>query len=591
MRAMSADKRRGRVFRSMRGRGWASVVTFALLAGCKAQPPPPATPASAAAAPPLWLVTIVVDQMAAWMADERWNALPSDGGFARLLREGTYVRELRFAHSNTETAPGHAALYTGVTPRVSGIVGNDVLGPDGKKASSLLDASTRLVPAGAAGPIDRRGSSLAALKVDTLADALVAARPGAEVYSLSLKDRGALFGGGRHPKLVLWLDTEGGTLVTSTAFAQAVPAWAAPFADGAAVARACAQPWEPLDAGWLAAQSATRDDQEGEGDYQGMGTTFPHRAPSAKAMRATPAGDRLLLDLARAAAAHAAETSAGRPVLIAVSLSSHDYVNHVFGPGSWESWDELRRLDRGLAELLAALDTLAGPGGYAVMLTGDHGSNPLPEIERSGKAAWCRSGAAADYWQRACGRGSRLNAADIARKLDEPRTLIAGIIDPFVYLTDRGRALPPVEREALRKKIEVSFAGSGDIAQVMDVRTAPATCPPSSEESLAALTCRSVRLDQAGDFYLVAAPGTFFDPDLAAGRGTNHGSPYLYDRAVPLIVRAPGRVPAGMTVTQPTSFATFARTAASLLAIPEPRALADSDAPDLTKLPPTQPAH
>ena len=329
-----------------------------------------------------------------------------------------------------------------------------------------------------------------------------------------------------------------------------------------------AQPWEPLDAGWLAAQSATRDDQEGEGDYQGMGTTFPHRAPSAKAMRATPAGDRLLLELARAAAAHAAETAAGRPVLIAVSLSSHDYVNHVFGPGSWESWDELRRLDRGLAELLAALDTLAGPGGYAVMLTGDHGSNPLPEIERSGKAAWCRSGAAADYWQRACGRGSRLNAADIARKLDEPRTLIAGIIDPFVYLTDRGRALPPVEREALRKKIEVSFAGSGDIAQVMDVRTAPATCPPSSEESLAALTCRSVRLDQAGDFYLVAAPGTFFDPDLAAGRGTNHGSPYLYDRAVPLIVRAPGRVPAGMTVTQPTSFATFARTAASLLAHP-----------------------
>jgi hypothetical protein len=39
-----------------------------------------------------------------------------------------------------------------------------------------------------------------------------------------------------------------------------------------------------------------------------------------------------------------------------------------------------------------------------------------------------------------------------------------------------------------------------------------------------------------------------------------------------------------MTISQPTSFATFARTAASLLAIPEPRALADSDAPDLTKL-------
>ena len=156
-----------------------------------------------------------------------------------------------------------------------------------------------MVPAGAAGPIDRRGSSLALLKVDTLADALVAARPGAEVYSFSLKDRGALFGGGRHPKLALWLDTEGGTLVTSTAFATSVPAWAAPFADGAAVMRAFAPAWEPLDAGWIAANAATRDDQDGEGDYLGLGVVFPHKATSVKAMRATPAGDRLLLELAR----------------------------------------------------------------------------------------------------------------------------------------------------------------------------------------------------------------------------------------------------------------------------------------------------
>jgi arylsulfatase A-like enzyme len=269
-------------------------------------------------------------------------------------------------------------------------------------------------------------------------------------------------------------------------------------------------------------------------------------------------------------------------VLIAVSLSSHDYVNHVFGPGSWESWDELRRLDRGLAELFAALDALVGPAGYAVMLTGDHGSNPLPEVSRSGKATWCRTSGRADYWQRACGRGSRLVAGDIARQLDEARELVAGVIDPFVYLTDRGRALPPAEREALRKKVEALFARSGDIVQVVDVRAAPAKCPPPSDESLTALICRSVRVDQAGDFYLVAAPGAFFDPDLAAGGGTNHGSPYLYDRAVPLLVRAPGRVPPGSTRATPTSYAAFARTAASLLGIPDLATIGDPDAPDLT---------
>jgi arylsulfatase A-like enzyme len=351
------------------------------------------------------------------------------------------------------------------------------------------------------------------------------------------------------------------------------------------VARAFAPVWEPLDAGWIAANAATRDNQDGEGDYLGLGIVFPHKATSVKAMRATPAGDRLLFELARVAATHAAESAAGQPVLLALSLSSHDYVAHVFGPDSWEAWDELRRLDRGLAELFTALDGLVGPTGYAVMLTGDHGSNPLPEVSRAGLGAWCRRGpgaARADYWQRQCGKGSRLGSGDIARALDEKRELIAGIVDPFIYLTARGKALSADDRAALQRRIVALFAGSGDVAAVIDVRAAPETCPPPSDESLPALTCRSIRRDQPGDFYLVPALGTCFDPDLAPGHGTNHGSPYLYDRAVPLVVRAPGRVPAGATRTAPTSYAAFARTAAALLGIPEPPGLAGSDAPDLT---------
>ena len=451
-----------RMARMKRAAVGSAILALAALVGCRPSPGAPATPAGARAASPPWLVTIVVDQLAAWMADERWPALPSDGGFARLQREGLYVRELRFVHAVTETAPGHAALYTGAVPHATGIVCNDVAGPDGKKQSILADAATRLVPAGAGGPIERRGSSLAPLQVDTLADVLVAARPGAEVYSFSLKDRGALLAAGRRPKAALWLDTEGGTMVTSTAFAQAVPAWASLFADGAAVKRAFGPVWQPLDAGWLASHAATRDDQEGEGDYLGLGTVFPHSATSVKAMRATPGGDRLLLELARAAVTHAAESAAGRPVLLALSLSSHDYVAHVFGPDSWEAWDELRRLDRGLAELLAALDALVGPNGYAVMLTGDHGSCPLPEISRTGQALLVPA-------RRGAGGHTGSGRAAAARASSRP-TSRAGWTSrgrssrawsiPFVYLTPKGKALPPDDRAALHRRIVSLFAGA-----------------------------------------------------------------------------------------------------------------------------------
>ena len=166
-----------------------------VLAGCHASAAPvtPATRASSAAGAAPWLVTIVVDQLAAWMADERWPLLPDDGGFARLRREGLTVRQLRFTHAITDTAPGHSALFTGVVPHTSGIVANDVISSAGKKISILADAKTRLVPVGGAGPVDRPGSSLAALQSDTIADALLAARPDARIFSFSLKDRGALF--------------------------------------------------------------------------------------------------------------------------------------------------------------------------------------------------------------------------------------------------------------------------------------------------------------------------------------------------------------------------------------------------------------
>lgn len=535
-------------------------------------------------------MTIVVDQLAAWMADERWSALPADGGFARLRREGLTVRDLRYAHAITETSPGHAALYTGASPRQSGIVSNDVRAASGHKLSSLTDSGTRIVAPGPGGPRDRPSSSLATLQVETLADVLRSEHPGAQIYSFSLKDRGALFGGGRQPTLSLWLDTDGGTLITSTALTGAIPPWAWPLSDAAAVAAAVAWRWEPFDRAWVAKHATTADEQEGEGGYQGLGAAFPHRASSVKGMRATPAGDGLVFALAHAAATRAAAEARGAPVLLALSLSSHDYVNHVFGPDSWESWDELRRLDQRLADLLETLDRMVGPSGYAVLLTGDHGSTPLPEISRQGLSRWCpgggRSAPQHDHWQRPCRRGARLTAEEITRAIDPEGVLVAGFVDPLAYLTARGRALSEGDREALRRRIldRLSERGSrsGEIVDVVDVRTAPETCPSSSDESLPALICRSIRRDQPGDFYLVPAPGTVFDPELAVGRGTNHGSPYLYDRAVPLLIRAPGRVPAGVVRTEPTSYAAFTRTAASLLRIREPAGVTGTGAPDLT---------
>jgi hypothetical protein len=540
-----------------------------LALGCRPQPPPatpppvpasPAAPAPAVAAPKA-LVTIVVDQLAAWIAAERLPALPDTGGFARLRREGTWYKEMHFLHAATDTAPGHAALYTGRVPRESGITSNEVIPPGGGKARSILeDAATHLVGV-TAGATNGAGSSLKVLRVDTLADRFVAAVPGAMVVALSLKDRGALPGGGRRPAAALWLDPELGEMVTSSAF-PAPPAWAGPVGGKAAIAKAIATPWAlaPEEQAFVAAHAETPDAQAGEGDYAGLRVKLPHRIPSAKAMRATPVGDHLLLALAREAVRAAAAER--RPLLLALSLSSHDYVAHAFGPHSYEAWSELWRLDRELGELFAFLDDVYTKDEWAVLLSADHGSMALPELAGTPKDPWCtRPAAELARWQRSCGPRQRLAQPQLAVSIDGAisqaageswRRWVDGIADPLVFLNAEGRALAP----DVRKRALAGIKELGGFADVVDVHAAAAaSCSPTGE-TLPDLVCRSIAPGQAGDIYLAVAPGVFFDPGFDPGHGESHGSPYLYDRAVPLLARGAGVKP-GAVEEHPVPFTTF----------------------------------
>lgn len=550
-----------------------ALLLMLLLAPACRHAPPAAPAAPPAAAPPKLLVTIVVDQLAAWIAAERLPLLPDDGGFARLRREGTWYKEMRYAHAVTDTAPGHAALYTGRTPRETGITSNEVILPGGGKPRSILgDAGTRLVGV-TAGATARPGSSLKLLRGDTLADSFVAQVPRAMVVSLSLKDRGALFGAGRKAAVALWLDPELGEMVTSDVYPPP-PAWAGAAGGKAAVARAIATPWtlEGAERAFVAAHAETPDDQPGEGDYAGLGVTFPHEIASAKAMRATPVGDHLLLALAREAVR--AASAEARPLLLAISLSSHDYVAHTFGPHSWEEWSELWRLDRELASFFTFLDGVHGKDGWAALLTGDHGSVALPELaaKPQGKNPWCaRPEAELERWQRKCGPRQRLEQPELLATIETSMSQVLGaggpwvdgIADPLIFLSAKGRALAPEHRKRAIADIREQLKGWG-IVDVVDVREAAArTCSPTGE-TVADLVCRSISPADPADLYLVVGEGVFFDPGYVPGHGESHGSPYLYDRAVPLLVRGANKSPAGL-VTETSEPATRFRGAAATL--------------------------
>jgi hypothetical protein len=513
-------------------------------------------PVAAAPARAPIVVTLVIDQFPAAFAAERWPLLPATGGFARLRREGT-LATLVYQHAVTDTAPGHATLMTGAPPRDSGIFTNETLDPTTRKKISILrDPSTRALASDGKSR-DQPSSSLAALRLPTIADQERHAHPSATIVSLSLKDRAALPGGGRAPTTVLWFDYGIGGFVTSTAFARAFPSWALAHAGPEAMRAQLARTWTPLDAAFVAQHARTPDAQPGEGDLDGIGIAFPHAlgrsTNAAHAFRSTPFADEVLLALAVDAVDAAPP---GEPMLLALSLSANDYVGHVFGPDSWEAWDELLRLDGALGRFFAALDERCGAAGWSLVLSADHGVTRMPEVAHAGGRLMPDELAA------------KLRAA--ARRAVGDGDFVLGVADPYVYLTAAGRALDGDKRRALDDALTAELRATPGVAAVYDARTPPVRC--AAGDGLDALVCRSIASGGAAELFVAVADGWFFDPDIVVGKGSSHGSAYAHDRAVPLIARAPGRVAAGRVVTEPLPPASFAVTAAHLLGVAPPPA-------------------
>ncbi|NND10045.1 MAG: alkaline phosphatase family protein, partial [Flavobacteriaceae bacterium] len=72
---------------------------------------------------PKLVVGIVVDQMR-YDYLTRFENKYGDRGFNRLIAEGYNCKNHHFNYVPTYTAPGHASIYTGTTPRYHGIISN-----------------------------------------------------------------------------------------------------------------------------------------------------------------------------------------------------------------------------------------------------------------------------------------------------------------------------------------------------------------------------------------------------------------------------------------------------------------------------------
>ncbi len=493
--------------------------------------------------PTTLVVSIVVDQLRGDLIERYESAFI--GGFRRFLDEGFRFTQASHAHARTSTAPGHATLTTGVFPSRHAIVANSWQQRRGfpwKLMYAVEDLDSPIV--GFEDEPLLPGRSPRNMIRDGLPDWFEAANSDARRVSISRKDRAAIPMGGQNTEHVYWLLPELGRFITSTYYMKRYPRWLNRFNERVMPRIMEMNVWEtevPLRSRFLA---RLPDAAAYEGD--GVHTAFPHRASEEVLddspqqynlwVMESPYADDAVMALARAAV-HELDLGQRDDVdYLAISLSATDRVGHAYGPLSQEVFSTLMRVDRLLGEFFDHLDEEIGDGAWIAGLAGDHGVVTMPEVAQ------------------AMGNqeAERVSRVEMLAELSDVLSDVA-----------HGGGNPDQIAERLARAVEESGLAARaythhdlTLGQVVD--------------SFAVFYRNSYYPGRAWDHLSTFGVDLRFGEGDYVGeeRGTNHESPYWYDRHVPMMFLGSGVQP-GVS-DEPVYTVDFAPTLAGLAGITVP---------------------
>lgn len=469
--------------------------------------------ASAAAMPrtkPKLIVAISVDQFSADLFAEYRNRFTE--GFTRLLNGAVFPSGYQ-SHAATETCPGHSTILTGMRPAHTGIVANNWIEQDApRKDKTVYCAEDPSVPGT---DHDHYTVSDKHLKVPTLGEMMKAADPRTRVVSVAGKDRAAVMMGGHKVDELWWWD--GKTYVSYAG--RAVPPVVQRTRD--AVAALIARPQEALP---LPGYCKPVDRAVQVGD-QTLGTgRFARAAGDAKAFRASPASDAAVFAMAAGLVQDMKLGQGPATDIIAVGASATDYVGHAYGNHGSEMCIQLAELDHSLAGFFDALD--ATGVDYEVVLTADHGAHDMTERQL----------------ERAMPMETHVDPAVSIEAVDKQIAADLKLTGPVllgaegdVYLS---KTLTPLQRTRVLAEAQQRFRAFPQVAAAFTRAEIAATpMPASPPETWTLLERARASFDPArsGDLLVLLKPRVTTIGKPGPGYVETHGSPWDYDRRVPIL--------------------------------------------------------
>ena len=476
---------------------------------------------------PKLVVGIVVDQMRNDYIDRFWNKY-GDDGFKRLVNNGYRFKNAHFNYVPTYTGPGHASVYTGTTPAIHGIVGNNWY--DKTLDTSVYCAEDTTVES--VGTLDNAGMmSPHRMTVTTIADEnRLATQMRGKTIGIALKDRGAILPAGHTANAAFWFHgKDEGRWISSNFYMDNLPQWVVDF-NNSGTAESYFKTWNTLYPIETYVESGS-DMNKFEGGYKGKeSATFPYDLQKLRAdnnnfelLKAVAFGNDLTTDFAIAAIE--GEKLGQRDVtdFMTLSYSSTDYVGHNFGVNSKEIQDTYLRLDKNIAELLEYLDKTVGKDEYIVFLTADHAAVDVPAYLDSLKIP-------AGYFD---SRSFRNNIDSLVQKEYGNKKLIKNISNNQLFFNHQLLDEMNINIDDFQKKLAAYIMEQDNIYRVY---TREQILNGAYTKGMDALIKNGFNHKRSGDLIYVLDPAFI----SYSRTGSTHGSSYMYDTHVPILFYGKG---------------------------------------------------
>lgn len=347
---------------------------------------------------PKLIISIVIEDMRYDYINRYWDNF-GDGGFKKLVQEGSFCRNANYNYMLTQTSAGFATIATGCEPVVHGIVADHWFMPlKNKSTSSVFNANYPPV-----GSEDEDATySPANLLTTTFSDELKLFNyKQSKVIGISMNPESAILPIGHLGDAAYWFDEDSGNWISSSFYMDSLPTWVNTFNNKGFPDIYKEREWTPLlpELQYRVGAQAGNAKEIGfssENKFSKKINAFLKKGSAYSSLKVTPYGINLTKDLAIAAIYDEALGKDEYTDYLSINFSNTAAVSQACGPNSIELEDLYVRLDRELEHFIQFVESEIGKDNILIYLTSDHGTaynpnqlkeNNIPAGEFSGERA------------------------------------------------------------------------------------------------------------------------------------------------------------------------------------------------------------